>query len=64
MMEHDADRPEDIDTDAEDHAVDECRYACLSRPWVRPRPVVEVVKAGSGYSRDKVDRRPLVVTDM
>jgi hypothetical protein len=31
---HDDKRPEDVDTDAEDHAPDETRYACMSRPWV------------------------------
>jgi hypothetical protein len=25
---------EDIDTDQEDHCVDECRYAAMSRPWM------------------------------
>jgi hypothetical protein len=34
-LQHDDARPEDVDTDAEDHAADECRYACMSRPWVR-----------------------------
>jgi hypothetical protein len=34
-LQHDADRPEDLDTDGEDHAADEWRYACMSRPWVR-----------------------------
>ena len=34
-MQHDAARAEDLDTDGEDHCVDECRYACSSRPWVR-----------------------------
>lgn len=34
MMQHDENRPEDLDTDGEDHAVDEVRYACLSRPFV------------------------------
>lgn len=34
-LQHDADRPEDVDTEAEDHAPDECRYACMSRPFVR-----------------------------
>jgi hypothetical protein len=34
-MQHDANRAEDIDTDAEDHAVDSCRYAMMSRPYVR-----------------------------
>ena len=26
--------PEDIDTDQEDHCVDDVRYACMSRPWL------------------------------
>jgi hypothetical protein len=30
---HDPNRPEDIDTSAEDHVADEARYACMSRPW-------------------------------
>ena len=29
---HDPIRPEDVDTSAEDHAADEWRYACMSRP--------------------------------
>lgn len=37
-LQHDQDRPEDLDTTAEDHAADETRYACMSRPWVRPTP--------------------------
>ena len=32
-LQHDSDRPEDIDTDAEDHVADEARYACMSRPY-------------------------------
>jgi hypothetical protein len=34
-LQHDVMRPEDLDTEGEDHAADECRYACMSRPWVR-----------------------------
>jgi len=34
-LQHDEDNPEDLDTEAEDHAADETRYACTSRPWVR-----------------------------
>lgn len=34
MMQHDPNRPEDLDTDGEDHAVDDTRYACLSRPYM------------------------------
>jgi hypothetical protein len=36
-LQHDAARPEDVDTAAEDHAADEIRYACMSRPWL-PKP--------------------------
>ena len=32
---HDENRPEDVDTKAEDHAGDETRYAAMSRPYVR-----------------------------
>ena len=30
-----APRPEDVNTESEDHAADEWRYACMSRPFVR-----------------------------
>lgn len=33
---HSSAKPEDIDTDGEDHALDELRYACMSRPYARP----------------------------
>ncbi len=33
-LQHDPDKPEDLDTDAEDHVADEARYACMSRPWM------------------------------
>ena len=33
MMQHSEIDPEDLDTEAEDHAVDEVRYACMSRPF-------------------------------
>jgi hypothetical protein len=29
---------EDLDTEAEDHAADETRYACMSRPWIEYAP--------------------------
>jgi Terminase large subunit, T4likevirus-type, N-terminal len=40
---HDPDRPEDLDTSAEDHVADECRYACMSRPWAN-----KIIEKGSG----------------
>lgn len=33
-LQHDDTDPEDLDTEAEDHAADETRYAVMSRPWV------------------------------
>jgi hypothetical protein len=30
--------PEDLDTEGEDHACDETRYACMARPWVEHKP--------------------------
>jgi hypothetical protein len=35
-LRHDKARPEDVDTNGEDHAADEIRYACMSRPWMPP----------------------------
>jgi hypothetical protein len=47
-LQHDTDKPEDLDTDMEDHAGDDWRYGCMSRPWAR---VVtnEKPKNASGY---------------
>lgn len=35
LLQHDKDKLEDIDTEMEDHAADEWRYACMSRPYSR-----------------------------
>ncbi|MDB5438480.1 MAG: bacteriophage terminase large subunit-like protein [Caulobacteraceae bacterium] len=42
-LQHDVARVEDLDSDGEDHAADEWRYAAMSRPWVR-------VEKGAGAS--------------
>ena len=34
-LQHDEDNREDVDSDGEDHAPDEIRYACMSRPYHR-----------------------------
>jgi hypothetical protein len=36
VLQHDPNRPEDLDTSSEDHAADDWRYACMSRPWLKP----------------------------
>lgn len=42
VLQHDQDKPEDLDTEAEDHVADEARYACMSRPYAaaipKPKP--------------------------
>ena len=45
-LQHDANKPEDVDSDSEDHAGDETRYACMSRPYARPAPPVKPPIAG------------------
>lgn len=37
-LQHDMDKPEDCDTDGEDHAPDALRYGLMGRPWTRPKP--------------------------
>lgn len=41
MLQHDENRVEDVNSDMEDHAADDWRYACMSRPYVRPKPAEE-----------------------
>ena len=48
FLQHDPDKPEDLMTDSEDHAADEWRYACMSRPYVPTREPVKP-KPDSGY---------------
>ena len=39
-------RPEDLDTNSEDHAADEWRYAAMSRPWIKTPRAPEPPKDG------------------
>jgi hypothetical protein len=57
VLQHDPHRAEDLDTHAEDHAADDWRYACMSRPWIKALPQDHAEKhdafreaADSGYS--------------
>ena len=49
-LQSDEDRPEDCDSDGEDHAADSIRYACLSRPYTAPLPP-EMEPARDRYNR-------------
>ena len=44
-IQHDPTKPEDVDTEAEDHAPDALRYMCMARPWVKAPPNVGRPKA-------------------
>lgn len=35
VQQHDQLKPEDLDSNGEDHVADEVRYACMSRPYVK-----------------------------
>lgn len=37
-LQHDEAKPEDVDTDAEDHGPDALRYGCMARPWIKDGP--------------------------
>ena len=54
VQQHDPDRLEDLDTDGEDHAADDWRYGCMSRPWVRPLPSALNPKWPQGQSIDEL----------
>lgn len=47
LLQHEEKNPEDLDTDGEDHAADETRYACMSRPYA----VDAVVEKGVLYPK-------------
>jgi hypothetical protein len=49
-LQHDEHKPEDVDSDGEDHAGDALRYGCMSRPYARPEPAPRT--KGDVYSFD------------
>lgn len=56
-LQHDEGRPEDVATEMEDHAGDECRYACLSRPYIAPLPPDALRPEPDGYKRKWIGKR-------
>jgi hypothetical protein len=57
FLQHDPDRHEDVMTDSEDHACDEWRYACMSRPWVATKEAPKPENS-SGYRLYRMDVQP------
>lgn len=54
LMQHDKDKIEDINTEMEDHAADEWRYACMSRPFVRANPLGEKTRYATDQTIDEL----------
>jgi len=42
-LQHDPNRAEDLDTSSEDHAADDWRYFCMSRPWREKTHTAEII---------------------
>jgi len=55
VLQHDPDRPEDLDTEQEDHAADEWRYACMSRPYNKSPDEEEKKRPDFDYIQKKQD---------
>lgn len=53
VLQHDPVKAEDLDTESEDHAADDWRYACSSRPWMRT--VKEPEKPADAYRPPRDD---------
>lgn len=56
-LQHDPDRAEDVDTDAEDHAGDMVRYACMARPWIKDVPKSSPARYDQHMSVNEIIRR-------
>jgi len=52
-LQHDAAKPEDLDTDGEDHAADDSRYAVMSRPYTKKRATVEPIRGTLEMTMDE-----------
>lgn len=50
-LQHDKNRPEDLDSNMEDHAGDDWRYQCMSRPWVKASTETTAPPRDYGSSR-------------
>lgn len=62
-LQHDEKDVEDLDTESEDHAADETRYACMSRPLVGDKPPIETFqypKSPDQLTIDELIRRQKV----
>jgi hypothetical protein len=56
-LQHDKHRPEDVDTESEDHAADAFRYLAMSRPFVRDKPRDDPVRYPQHLTIDELIKR-------
>ncbi len=66
-LQHDQDKAEDLDSQGEDHAADEWRYACMARPWIprqrqEPEPVhlFQAVTNSSGVTKSNLTMSEII----
>lgn len=52
-LQHDIAKPEDLDTDGEDHAADEARYACMSRPYTKVSKEAKPIRGAAEMTMDE-----------
>lgn len=55
VLQHDPAKPEDLDTESEDHAADDWRYACSSRPWTRTVKEPDAPKDGYAVQNEDMN---------
>ncbi len=55
VLQHDVNKPEDLDSDMEDHAADEWRYACMSRPYITEKPGEKTTPNDYGFEDDDIE---------
>lgn len=60
LLQHDSTKPEDLDSDGEDHAADDWRYGCMSRPYTKKPAVIFPIQGMEALTMDKMwkDGRP------
>lgn len=56
-LQHDQHRPEDVDTDSEDHAADALRYGCMSRPIILDAPNTPKPRFDTQLTIDEILKR-------
>jgi hypothetical protein len=61
----DADKPDDVDTTAEDHAADMVRYGLMSRPWIVDALPPQVVQSSPTMDQiwERSDQRQAALED-